>query len=128
VTASDAITTGIVVAILLSFFVAFTDYTIPVMAKLDQNSICKGYATLIASEGRLEDTEISALRNALTERGFESVVIEITAPEGLRFRDVVRFVVTATYKSRQSTGLFSREVIDIPCRYEADLIYRKYVN
>ncbi|MDK2867662.1 MAG: hypothetical protein PWP38_1977 [Clostridiales bacterium] len=127
-TLSDTIITGVVIVILLSFFVAFTDYTIPVMAKLDQNNICRDYATLLAAEGRLNAAETAALTSELTARGFESVVISVTAPEGLKFKDIIHFEVSAVFRSRQTTGLFSREEIEIPCRYEADMIYRKYVN
>jgi len=126
--AADSIVTSIVIVVILCILVMFMDFAIPLFMKLDFNRTSKMYATLVAAEGELTPEQVTAFKQTLEERGFENIVITVDNTSGFKFGDPINFSVMTTIKSHRRTSVFDREEYQIPCQFETELHYRKYIQ
>lgn len=125
---SNTLTLGIVLVILVSFFVAVVDMTYPIISKSRFDETCRQYATLVAAEGDLSEDALLDLKGELESIGFEDIDIQIQYLEPLKFNDDITFQVKAGLKNKITRYIFFREDVVLPCTYKMVLTYRKYQN
>ena len=125
---SNSVVLGIVLVVLMSFFVGIVDLTIPIVAKLRFDEVCRNYAVFIAAEGELTSEEKIEFKNELEKIGIDEIEIELSNTEQLRFNEDFQLDVRGILTFNTIKNIFQKGEEKVPCHYTLSIRYRKYTN
>jgi len=116
----------LMLALVLSLVLFFTEYFIPLSANFQFRAECR--KTLLEMEEKNELTAAmrTQLQNALTEKDF--TVISISSPHTAKRGEYLNLKVIADYKYNRVTGLFKREEVTERMEYDKYTVARRVLN
>jgi hypothetical protein len=118
---------GVIIIVLMVIIVLSFDLVIPMVLKLEFNSICRNYTLLAESQNGLSSDDISKMLNEI--EALNLTVVKIDCPSlnspirGLN----VNFEIEALYEGDRFDTLFKRIPTTLPFSYKRSFIGRKVV-
>lgn len=118
---------GVIIILLMVIIVLSFDLVIPMVLKLEFNSICRNYTLLAESQNGLSSENLSKMLNEI--EALNLTVVKIDCPSlnspirGLN----VTFEIEAIYEGERFETLFKRSSATLPFTYKRTFIGRKVV-
>jgi hypothetical protein len=123
---SRIFTSGFITLVFVSLLVFSIEFFIPLSAKTNMDTYCRGALISMEEEGGLTKEKEEKLKKKLQNAGFEN--IKIVAASNVKQGEELQLIVEADYKYNKLTSLLTRKQITDSMCYNRTAISRKVVN
>lgn len=116
----------VVLVLLLFIIVGFIEYFIPLNAKFELNSTCRGTLMTIEQRGELSPSSKTDLENKLATLGFKNISINVTG--GNAQGSSVTLEVKVDYQLSKLTNVLQRDLMTQPMAFKKTTTVRRVIN
>lgn len=121
-----AIVTAILLIIMVSLLVNFTEYFLPLSVKADFDMLCRSTLLKMENNGGLSPSDEEMLEEELRKMGLTDV--DADGKKSVGMGETLRLYVKGDYTYSKMVSLFRREDVTVRMEYDESTISRKVVN
>jgi len=121
-----AIVTAVLLIIMVTLLVHFTEYFIPLSVKADMDMLCRSVLLKMENNGGLSPSDKEMLREELEKRGL--IVADVDGTPHASMGETLRLYVAGDYTYSKMVSLFRRKDVSVRMIYDKSTISRKVIN
>jgi len=118
---------GVLIIILMALFVTAIDYLIPVIIKIEFDSICRNYVLIAEAQNGLTFDDIEKLKSEIEALGLTPITVNIGLINESKRGSINAFQVESIYQNNYFISLFKRGQNEIRFIFEQDFLSRKII-
>lgn len=118
---------GILIVIIMAVFVSVIELAVPMLKKIEFNTICRNYLLIAESENGLSNEMQQNFIKDLRDKGYEGILIQADLKDSVMRGKLSILNVEASFKIYKIVGLFNKVSETVIYRFNQGFIARKIV-